>query len=269
MSMHTDHLAQIDAFFMRMCIAEGQKSEKVSTAYCVGAVLVRSSPTVQEPESKRSAFLVDVSELSRRVVSTGFSRELPGNTHAEECCLIRAKLLPAADVDARPKRSDCDAGSELTLTTTMTMYTTMEPCSRRLSGKGSCTDNLISLKSRGLRRVVVGTVEPSVFVERCEGLAKLKAAGLDVTLLPGFAGTCDQLNSHLTSVATRGQSLSVSNPHSDDDRNVLDSAASAASAQSAAPNRDQMHAAVTVSIRRVDVVERFEPALAAAVSAHA
>lgn len=58
------------------------------------------------------------------------------------------------------------------------MYTSMEPCSRRLSGKESCTSRLLRA---GVRRVVVGIREPTNFVA-CDGLDQLRAAGVSVIL---------------------------------------------------------------------------------------
>jgi deoxycytidylate deaminase len=56
------------------------------------------------------------------------------------------------------------------------MYTTMEPCSVRLSGNRSCTSRLIEA---GVACVVVGEGEPSNFVV-CEGTKLLRQAGIKV-----------------------------------------------------------------------------------------
>lgn len=76
---------------MDLAILEARKCVSVSTAYNVGAILL----------------------LSNKNIITGYSRELIGNTHAEQCCIMKA------------------VGQDLT---NSIMYTTMEPCNERLSG---------------------------------------------------------------------------------------------------------------------------------------
>ncbi|CAG8617770.1 8185_t:CDS:2 [Paraglomus occultum] len=83
-----------DVKFMRLAIEQAKLSAPVPTAYCVGAVFV--NPQTYE------------------TLATGYSRKLPGNTHAEECCLIKLSSLDPSSVS--PFSS-------------LTIYTTMEPCS--------------------------------------------------------------------------------------------------------------------------------------------
>ena len=54
----------------------------VDTAYNVGAVIVGPSPCSPTSVDKQT---------QKQIIATGFSRELPGNTHAEECALIKAE----------------------------------------------------------------------------------------------------------------------------------------------------------------------------------
>jgi pyrimidine deaminase RibD-like protein len=136
---------------------------------------------------------------SGRVLATGYSRELPGNTHAEECALIKAGF-DADRAAAAPARSSSAAGggiAEQRAATSddaaamegrdganavrgATMYTTMEPCSFRLSGKTPCADRLLAA---GVARVVVAIHEPPHFVEACTGVHKLRDASLQVDVL--------------------------------------------------------------------------------------
>eukprot|EP01050_Picozoa_sp_SAG11_P009624 SAG11_NODE_919_length_6545_cov_5.571052_2_plen_157_part_00 len=92
-----------------------------------------------------------------QIISTGFSRELPGNTHAEECALAK---LAERGVDP----AGCD------------LYSTMEPCSVRLSGNTPCCPRIIDAR---IKRVFVGAMEPARFVE-CEGVRQLQDAGIEV-----------------------------------------------------------------------------------------
>ncbi|KAL1918357.1 uncharacterized protein VTP21DRAFT_3017 [Calcarisporiella thermophila] len=133
-----------DLQFMRLAVDQANLSEPVDTAYCVGAILVQ--PT------------------TGHILSTGFSRELPGNTHAEECCFLKL--------------------SDSSLAHGATLYTTMEPCSLRLSGKRSCTDQILEMK---VGRVVIGVREPPTFVN-CEGVKILTQKGIEV----GFVGELEK-----------------------------------------------------------------------------
>jgi tRNA (adenine-N(1)-)-methyltransferase non-catalytic subunit len=137
----TDHAwrvqlpAPTDVDRMRLACTLAESCVPVASAYNVGAVLVAPDGAVR---------------------ATGFSRELPGNTHAEEVCLAKA-----GEGGAR----GC------------TIFTTMEPCSTRLSGKAACAD---TLQAAGVVRVVLSVPEPPHFVADCTGAAQLRRAGLVV-----------------------------------------------------------------------------------------
>ena len=112
-----------------------------------------------------------------RILSTGYSRELPGNTHAEECCFIKLSN------DSIPWK-EC------------TLYTTMEPCSKRLSGKPACAGLVLE---RRVGRVVVGVAEPPHFVV-CEGIDMLRAGDVAVDRITSaeLIDRCRSLNEHIT-----------------------------------------------------------------------
>ena len=149
---------------MRLALAEARKSIPVETAFCVGAVIV-SSPT--HPTSPAT------------VLATGYSRELPGNTHAEQCALDKINREgPAAD--------DLLAGASI--------YTTMEPCSERLSGNVPCVQQILATQ---ISSVYIGVEEPKDFVE-CEGTRLLREAGRQVFVVvdpedPDFGKACLQV----------------------------------------------------------------------------
>jgi pyrimidine deaminase RibD-like protein len=119
------------------------------TAYSVGALLVDGSGAV---------------------LATGYSRELPGNTHAEECALIKVGCLAATG----------EAGPSPNAARGCAMFTTMEPCSLRLSGKTPCAD---LLRAAGVARVVVAVFEPPTFVAACSGVQQLRDAGVRVDVV--------------------------------------------------------------------------------------
>ena len=70
----------------------------------------------------------------------------------------------------------------------------MEPCTTRLSGKQSCTDRCLLLN---IKRVVIGTLEPSVFVSDCIGVSKLRDSGIKVVVMEGLENECLEMNLHL------------------------------------------------------------------------
>ncbi|KAI9023083.1 cytidine deaminase-like protein [Phycomyces nitens] len=142
-----------DARYMQLAIEQANLSIPVPGAYCVGAVLVKDD----------------------KVLSTGFSRELPGNTHAEECAL--------AKIDDKALYKGA------------TMYTTMEPCSVRLSGNRPCTDRLIEAD---IKRVVLGIKEPPHLVV-CTGISQLQSHGIQVQVVPNVAEQCLAPNAHIKS----------------------------------------------------------------------
>jgi len=106
-------------------------------------------------------------------IATGYSRETDPHNHAEEIAL--AKL---AD-DPRLTRA--------------TIYSSLEPCSRRASRPRTCTDLILAA---GIPRVVFAWREPSIFVD-CEGAELLTNAGLEVIELPDLASEVRSINAHL------------------------------------------------------------------------
>lgn len=126
---------------MTRAIEEAKKSIYIPSAFCVGCVIVKDGD----------------------VISTGYSRELPGNTHAEQCALDKLE------------DSEMASGADL--------YSTMEPCSVRLSGNLPCVQRIVEAK---IGRVFQGVEEPADFV-KCAGSQILQEAGISVTSVPGFA----------------------------------------------------------------------------------
>jgi pyrimidine deaminase RibD-like protein len=144
-----------DGRWMRLAVSLARQCPPSEVAFSVGAVIVDAAGA----------------ELSR-----GFSRENGDPVvHAEESAL--GKLSPG---DPRL------AGA--------TIYSTLEPCSRRKSGPRTCTELIIAA---GLRRVVIAWREPALFVADPQGYELLSRAGLTVTELPEFAAEAIEPNLHL------------------------------------------------------------------------
>ncbi|KAH8107054.1 cytidine deaminase-like protein [Cristinia sonorae] len=164
MSNAIDHV-----HFMRLALNEARKCTATPTAFCVGAVLT----------------LRCANDPSTTVLATGYSRELPGNTHAEANALVKARALsPEALRTLIPTiPSDVDIG---TILSEAEMYTTMEPCSVRTSGLAPCADALIAAN---IRKCYIGVGEPDDFV-KCEGAQRLVNAGIAVEWIKGLEEEC-------------------------------------------------------------------------------
>lgn len=129
--------------FMNLALQEAHKCTGTPTAYCVGALLTT-------PDGK--------------ILSTGYSRELPGNTHAEQCCFD--KLTAAGQI----------------IPADVILYTTMEPCSERLSGNVPCVQRVLDA---GIKTVYVGVEEPVFFVVNT-GREQLAKGGVNVVKVVGL-----------------------------------------------------------------------------------
>jgi pyrimidine deaminase RibD-like protein len=135
---------------MKLALIEAKKAIPTLTAFCVGCVIV--DPTTSS------------------VISTGYSRELSGNTHAEANAIDKLKGSKPINL----------VGSDL--------YTTLEPCSIRTSGNIPCSRRIIENK---FGRVFIGVEEPTDFV-LCEGIKLLRDAGIEVWIVEGLNEECIQ-----------------------------------------------------------------------------
>lgn len=147
--------------YMRLALAEARKSPPSASKFSVGAVLVSpsSSPTI---------------------LATGYSLELPGNTHAEQCCILKYA--------AHHGVPESEVGRFLPVDTEL--YTTMEPCNARLSGNRPCVDTILACQTKdghpAITKVFVGIKEPSTFLAINEGEAKLHSGGVQVVHVSGL-----------------------------------------------------------------------------------
>jgi pyrimidine deaminase RibD-like protein len=112
--MSNTNQQQIDHHFMQLAIIEANKSIPVESAYCVGALIIGKT----EEQNNVDGTIFE----HYRVLYTGYSREIEGNTHAEQCCFIK--------LQQQLKKQEPFIVPEDWI-----LYTTMEPCSTRLSGK--------------------------------------------------------------------------------------------------------------------------------------
>lgn len=141
--------------------------------------LARKSPP--NPSNYRvGAILVDTA--TGDVLSTGYTLELPSNTHAEQCCFAKlAQKHGVADEKALAKALSSSSRPLHRLA----LYTTMEPCSHRLSGNLPCVQRVLRMADV-IAEVYVGVVEPDTFVARNTGRKTLEDAGISVVHVPGL-----------------------------------------------------------------------------------
>lgn len=135
--------------FMELAIEEARKCGETQTQFNVGAVLVHEG----------------------EIISTGHSRELPGNTHAEQCALEK--------YFSKTGKNDVPVGTEL--------YTSMEPCTLRLSGNLPCTDRILNTN---IKTCFVGIVEPDTFVKNNTSVKRLEDHGVEYIHIPGYEEEC-------------------------------------------------------------------------------
>ncbi|CAL9728808.1 bifunctional protein Rib2p [Monosporozyma unispora] len=137
--------------YMEMAIKEADKCGPTKTAFSVGAVLVNGT----------------------EILEVGYSRELPGNTHAEQCAL--EKYFTKTGKRAVPPGT--------------IIYTTMEPCSFRLSGNEPCVQRIMSLNGN-IQTVFVGVLEPDTFVKNNTSLSLLEDVHINYIQIPGYEEQC-------------------------------------------------------------------------------
>ncbi|CAD6443906.1 27f600bf-16d4-42ff-b9a8-1a206dae1d8d [Sclerotinia trifoliorum] len=167
--METGKVSAGHLTYLRQALDLARLSPPKPTNFRVGALLLNAS--------------------TNTVIATGYTLECPGNTHAEQCCFI--KFSQAHNI---PEDQLADVLPEHTI-----LYTTMEPCAKRLSGNVSCSERILRLgeTGKGIRKVVVGVREPEKFVGENEGRRKLEDAGIEVLLVKG-------LEEEILEVATAG-----------------------------------------------------------------
>lgn len=151
---------------MRFALSLASKSPPKSTNFRVGAILLDCS--------------------TNTIITTGYTLELQGNTHAEQCCLL--KLSEKHQVPE-------ELLSEVLPKNTV-LYTTVEPCAKRLSGNRPCVERILRLANK-IQVVYVGVKEPETFVGENEGRARLEEAGIKVVLVEG-------LEEEILEIATAG-----------------------------------------------------------------
>ncbi|MGI5190351.1 deaminase [Promicromonospora sp. CA-289599] len=140
--------------YLEEAIALASKCTPKPTSFCVGAIIVDADGTV---------------------LAGGYSGMHDPHDHAEEAAL-----------------NELDDTSRARLATA-TLYTSLEPCSKRASRPVTCTEHILRT---GIPRVVFALSEPDLFVD-CVGAETLRAAGVEVIQFEDLAEAAWGANRHL------------------------------------------------------------------------
>jgi pyrimidine deaminase RibD-like protein len=101
--------------------------------------------------------------------------------------------------------SEEDVGTVLPPNTVI--YTTMEPCSLRLSGNMPCVDRILRTRAKdgrqAIKKVYLGVKEPEKFVGENQGRKRLEVCGIECVHVPG-------LEEDILRVATAGHTQEAS-----------------------------------------------------------
>lgn len=149
--------------YMEYALQKARLSPPAPTKFCVGAVLVDAD--------------------KNEILSTGYSMELPGDnrpadpgeTHAEQCCFIKV-----AEKHNLPEERIGEVLPKNTI-----LYTTMEPCNKRLSGNRTCVERILRLNG-AIKVVYTGIKEPETFIGENTGRKRLEDAGVVVMFVEGM-----------------------------------------------------------------------------------
>ena len=188
--------------YLRECLKLAENSPPRPTNFRVGAILVLRRDT---PD--------DTSE-DDKILSTGYTMELPGNTHAEQCCLqnyaAKHGVYEESVADAFPSQTERNGRRIL-------LYVTMEPCGVRLSGNTPCVHRIIQTRkshdnnnnNNGIDKVYFGVKEPGTFVGESQGCKMLTEAGIQWEFVGG-------LENEILAVATAGHEKSNKKQEADE-----------------------------------------------------
>jgi diaminohydroxyphosphoribosylaminopyrimidine deaminase / 5-amino-6-(5-phosphoribosylamino)uracil reductase len=139
-----------DEYWLAEAIELSRRCQPTDAAFCVGAILLSASG---------------------QVIARAYSRQSDPKDHAEEAALA----------DAAASGADLNGA---------TVYTSLEPCLRRVSRPASCAQLILG---SDVRRVVYAWREPPIF-QPGGGAAWLAEHGVTVLELPDLAPTAQAVN---------------------------------------------------------------------------
>ncbi|KIW34547.1 uncharacterized protein PV07_01324 [Cladophialophora immunda] len=203
--------------YLRQALSLARQSPPKPTNFRVGCVIVSfaASPSTG---SDGAATTSNVKEgvvgggeaqnendvvMEGEVLSTGYTLELEGNTHAEQNALTKlAHAHGILSTSTSPSLSSSPSDLALLGRRVLTpernvyLYTTLEPCGKRLSGNTPCVQRIVATRDPtaatggggggGIRKVVFGAREPGTFVQDSQSLQMLDAAGVPWEYVAGM-----------------------------------------------------------------------------------
>ncbi|KAJ5129386.1 uncharacterized protein N7515_005425 [Penicillium bovifimosum] len=149
--------------YLKQCLTLAEHSPPRPTNFRVGALLLSRKDD-------------DPTFADDRILSTGYTMELAGNTHAEQCCLSNYAAVHKVPDEQVGDVLPVEPGRKLV------MYVTMEPCGKRLSGNAPCVQRITRTREgsqEGIHKVYFGVKEPGTFVGESEGCQMLTKAGIE------------------------------------------------------------------------------------------
>ena len=174
------------ATYIQKCIELAKQAPSLPTNFRVGAVLLSR----KDNDSEHS---------DDCILSTGYTMELAGNTHAEQCCFANFAAVHKVEEEKVADMLPVEAGRKLI------MYASMEPCGKRLSGNAPCAQRIARTRDggrEGIHKVYFGVKEPETFVGESEGCRMLTEAGIGWEHVSG-------MEREILSVATAGHENSA------------------------------------------------------------
>ncbi|PGH08728.1 hypothetical protein AJ79_05919 [Helicocarpus griseus UAMH5409] len=166
--------------YLRACLSLASQSPPKPTNFRVGAILLSRNPSSPS----------ETTTYTDQFLSTGYTLELPGNTHAEQCAL--SKYTAAHNV-LEDKIGEVLPPPDTPSTAQVIMYVTMEPCGKRLSGNAPCVQRIIQTRNgnggrrrAGIDKVYFGVKEPGTFVGESVGCKMLSEAGVEWEVVEGL-----------------------------------------------------------------------------------
>lgn len=137
-----------DVAIMKHCIELSYNCEVSPTAFSVGSTLFLPSSSPQFPilKSRFPSFSkTDSAETKGLILADGWSRQIPGNTHAEANALINFRKVYGELLEGTDSTTS-DLPPIENVLADVSCYATMEPCSMRTTGGPSCALELVRSK---------------------------------------------------------------------------------------------------------------------------
>ena len=142
-----------DEYWLQYAIDLAKQCPSTDEAFAVGSVII---------------------DKKGKKIAEGFSRETDAKIHAEESALQKVKRIKADLTGA-------------------TLYSSLEPCNKRLSRPKGCAQLIIEA---GITRVVFAAIEPPIFVPG-HGVARLQESGVAIAKLSTFEPQVINLQSRI------------------------------------------------------------------------